>query len=75
MKIVRLFDIHWDKNSEPPKECSSSQMTIGGRRMLPYCFSKSSNAKRSCVRVKSFSRLQITPTNGVKGKYDHKEFT
>ena len=20
MKIVRLFDIHWDKNSEPPKE-------------------------------------------------------
>jgi hypothetical protein len=52
MKIVRLFDIHWDKNSEPPKERSSSQMTIGGRRMLPYCFSKSSNAKRSCVRVK-----------------------
>jgi hypothetical protein len=20
MKFVRLFDIHWDKNSDPPKE-------------------------------------------------------
>ena len=57
--------------------------------MLPYCFSKSSNAKRSCVRVKSLIKgnladvgdggdeypVRMIPTNGLKGKYDHKETT
>jgi len=39
-------------NQNLQKNASSSQMTIGSRRMLPYYFSKSSNAKRSCVHAK-----------------------
>ena len=57
--------------------------------MLPYCFSKSSNAKRSCVRVKSSikgnlaevgdggdeNHVRVTPTTDPKGNHDHKETT
>ena len=58
--------------------------------MLPYCFSKSSNAKRSCVCVKSSIKgnlaevgdggdenpVRMTPTNRLKGTtYDYKKIT